>query len=209
MQYLEMITASKTWECPKTGVYKITCVGGGASGGYTASATVIYAPVSGGITSFGDLVTAAGGGGEQSGCAGPAEQEYGGIGGYTPYSFGGAGGIKCDSAYNLSPATGNGGNNGWTGTGYGASGGGFNYLRVTCYSPSPTEMIQGIFTLAVGDSYEVTIGEGGDILTPAADGTLTDMAGVAVTSSYASSIAKYCTNGRSGVCVVQYLGQDY
>ncbi|MCD7730456.1 MAG: hypothetical protein LUI05_03045 [Oscillospiraceae bacterium] len=208
MQYLEMITASKTWECPKTGVYKITCVGGGASGGYTASATEIYAPVSGGITSFGDLVTAAGGGYDE-GCLNMGSNidvDYGGMGGYTPYSFGGTGAL-----YNTLGSTGNGGLTGFPGTGYGASGSGylFSINEVKMPLPSPTEMIQGIFTLVAGDSYEVTIGEGGDILTPAADLTLTDTAGAAVTSSYASNIAKYCTNGRSGVCVVQYLGQDY
>lgn len=61
MQYLHYIEESKSWTCPKSGVWKVICVGGGASGGYYGSASKIIAQHTGGMTSFGSYLSAQGG----------------------------------------------------------------------------------------------------------------------------------------------------
>ena len=92
---LEVIEATKNWVCPATGYYLITAVAGGGT--------------TGGATSFGTYLTAAG--------AGPATAGYGGAGGYTLDGvYGGAGG------YNTTSPTKNGGYINTKGSGYGAGG---------------------------------------------------------------------------------------
>ena len=61
MQYLHYIEESKTWTCPKSGVWKVICVGGGASGGYYGLSSRIIAQHTGGTTSFGSYLSAQGG----------------------------------------------------------------------------------------------------------------------------------------------------
>lgn len=61
MQYLHYIEESKSWTCPKTGVWKVICVGGGASGGYYGKSSMITAQHTGGTTSFGSYLSAQGG----------------------------------------------------------------------------------------------------------------------------------------------------
>ena len=61
MQYLHYIEESKSWTCPKSGVWKVICVGGGASGGYYESLSKIVAQHTGGTTSFGSYLSAQGG----------------------------------------------------------------------------------------------------------------------------------------------------
>lgn len=63
MQYLHYIEESKSWICPKSGVWKIICVGGGASGGFSvreAGGKQIIQH-SGETTSFGSYISAFGG----------------------------------------------------------------------------------------------------------------------------------------------------
>ena len=50
MVYCETIEESKTWVCPKGGVWKIICIGGGGAG--AANNTI---GGSGGTTSFGSI----------------------------------------------------------------------------------------------------------------------------------------------------------
>lgn len=61
MQYLHYIEESKSWTCPKSGVWKVICVGGGASGGYYGASSGITAQHTGGTTSFGSYLSAEGG----------------------------------------------------------------------------------------------------------------------------------------------------
>lgn len=61
MQYLHYVEESKSWTCPKTGVWKVICVGGGASGGYYGLSSKIVAQHTGGTTSFGSYLSAQGG----------------------------------------------------------------------------------------------------------------------------------------------------
>lgn len=63
MQYIQYIEESKTWKCPKTGKYKVICVGGGGTGIlYTTSTEVDsqYIYQNGKPTSFGSYLTANG-----------------------------------------------------------------------------------------------------------------------------------------------------
>jgi len=60
MQYIEYIEESKTWTCPKTGKWKVICVGGGGAGD-CLSGGIHTAGVNGSATSFGTYLIAAGG----------------------------------------------------------------------------------------------------------------------------------------------------
>lgn len=62
MQYIQYIESTQLWKCPKTGKYKITCVGGGTGVLYTTSneASSPYLFQNGGPTSFGNYITASG-----------------------------------------------------------------------------------------------------------------------------------------------------
>lgn len=78
----EILTADGTYTVPHSGWYKITCIGGGGSGGSTTSVTVPalgYGGNQGGITIFGTYISAFGGSG----------------GGGSSHSFYGSGGGGC------------------------------------------------------------------------------------------------------------------
>lgn len=63
MNYINYIEENQTWKCPRSGKYKVTCVGGGGTGIlYTQSAEVdkAYFYQNGGATSFGSYLTAMG-----------------------------------------------------------------------------------------------------------------------------------------------------
>ena len=61
MQYLHYIEESKSWTCPKSGIWKVICVGGGASGGYYIIPSIATVQHTGGTTSFGSYLSAEGG----------------------------------------------------------------------------------------------------------------------------------------------------
>lgn len=73
MDYIQYIEESQTWKCPKTGKWKVTCVGGGASGtaccnfkirfGNGNEQNIYYCILNatGGASSFGDHISASGG----------------------------------------------------------------------------------------------------------------------------------------------------
>ena len=119
MQYIQYIEESKTWVCPKTGKYKVICVGGGGTGIlYTTSTEVAsqYIYQNGTPTSFGSYLTANG-----SQISNPKSTLYtdvptdnssnaknltnythiGGYGGYDGNSYGGTPeSIFCNGVYN-------------------------------------------------------------------------------------------------------------
>ena len=61
MVYCETIEESKTWVCPKSGIWKVICVGGGGAGLSYASESTNYIGTAGGTTSFGSILSASGG----------------------------------------------------------------------------------------------------------------------------------------------------
>ena len=80
MQYIQYIEESQIWKCPKSGKWKVICVGGGSSGGgaFIVSATCTFSTqvyvngqpidslsydsqIPGGMTSFGTYISANGG----------------------------------------------------------------------------------------------------------------------------------------------------
>ena len=64
MKHIHYIKSSQEWVCPKSGKWKIICIGGGSSGGMglsLGSAAPMAVHNRGGATSFGSYLTAAGG----------------------------------------------------------------------------------------------------------------------------------------------------
>lgn len=158
MTYYERITASKTWTCPKTGRYKIICVGGGASGGARPSNSEALKQNSGGTTSFGSYVSASGGSTVTSSVKGMG---VGGFGGYTGIAYGGAGGMALGSNVSSSPAL-NGGMVGYTGVGYGAGGGIITDSFTNHIAPGKCGDLKVIeLDLTANQSILCTIGTGG------------------------------------------------
>ena len=186
MTYCEMITASKTWSCPKAGRWKIICVGGGASGGIgTISGTAeTVQQNAGGTTSFGSYLSALGG---TKDLHGGNYDFVGGHGGYTGISYGGAGGIQVSKTSFTSPVI-NGGLPRTTGIGYGAGGG-------SSISGSDNRPISGKcgefkcieLDLTAGQSIACTIGVGGAAI------------------PVSTNINMYATAGNSGVIVVRFI----
>lgn len=146
MNYFEVITANKTWVCPKAGIYKIIAVGGGSACGFKSYNQYIsgyfYDMInSGRNTTFGNKLTAKGG--VSQAWANPYTmtsfndsytQSFGGDGGYTLGQYGGAGGLFDSSTKTITPPSINGGIVGLSGMGYGAGGGsnmGYTTSRLT------------------------------------------------------------------------------
>ena len=121
MQYLHYIEESKSWTCPKSGVWKVICVGGGATACLQSQEAAGYLGFQGGSTSFGSYV-AADGGIFASGL--PQVQGFGGQSGFDGVNYGStpvvhyassSAGFAFSGGVSL-PTYG-------TGFGYGASGG--------------------------------------------------------------------------------------
>lgn len=152
MTYCEMITASKTWTCPKAGRWKIICVGGGASGGIGNPLT----QNAGGTTSFGSLLSALGG---KKSTIGTSVRDIGGEGGYTGLNYGGAGAIVASSSNYCSGASLNGGQPAQAGIGYGAGGGAKHSSFVAGGKCGELKIIE--LDLTLNQSIACTVGLGG------------------------------------------------
>lgn len=189
MNYFEVITATKNWTCPKSGVYKIIAVGGGSSHAVrcdfattTLASETLYTV--GGVTTFGSILTAKGG--VPSGIAELVRNSSkgwiplkGGAGGYTLQNYGGEGGMAANDGSILTPPTINGGNPGYRGHGYGAGGaiasyenkhnwtqsvGGSNKtVYVVGIGSAAGELSEIITDIQEGTSYNCEIGDGGAI----------------------------------------------
>lgn len=179
MVYCETIETSKTWTCPKSGIWKVICVGGGGAGlsYYNDSANSIG--TAGGTTSFGSILSASGG----------------------------ISGIDInknkieidDSTYSIRYVVGINGYNGagvygaesgeYIGSGYGASGGaGYTNSKLKVrHSGLPGDVKSVITDISEGTSIACTIGSGGTV------------------TNKGSSIA---FPGKSGAIIVQYLGSE-
>lgn len=186
--YCETIESSKTWTCPKTGVWKVICIGGGGGGyGYSKQKPTEYKAQggSGGSTSFGSYLSAAGG---SAGSSEKAANCYKESGNY----FCGAAGID---GYNGASGYGAVNSNKATGTGYGASGGalcGSTTFAGVSAPGDPGDVKMCIMDLTVNATVSCTVGAAG--------------AGAAHSTnpSYATAYA-----GKAGAIIVQYLGSSF
>lgn len=184
IKLLEYIEESKTWVCPKSGIWKVICVGAGGTGHASVSSggtTATLDGISGGATSFGTYCSAAGGqGGSESICLSSLNN--------TTESAGLNGFIGDLSRYADSAKRYNGNmtvNVFYTGLGYGASGG----AKSTSKSAPgcPGKLKTTILNIEQGTSVPCTIGVSSNTITESAIGT------------------SYC--GTNGVIIVQYIGE--
>lgn len=223
MNHFEVITANRTWICPKTGVYKIIAVGGGSS---AAMKFVSSSPddtksicIPGGITSFGNKLTAKGGtvytetGYFQISRSSLQNPEgFGGAGGYNLQTYGGVGGFYIGST--LMPPTYNGGFLFLPGHGYGSGGavGCLNTfvdvgnIRYTYWLKSSVsgELAEMILDIESGESIVCTIGSGGVL-------SHSNIAALFSSTSVTEEILKQrimLADGKSGCIVVEYLGES-
>lgn len=138
MVYMETIEESKTWVCPKSGVWKVICIGGGGAG---LCNTIVGG--SGGTTSFGSILSANGG---------AAASENVSTNAYSSNGYNGA--VEYGSSNNMFR----------TGLGYGASGIGYPNVAgsTKIYSGRPGELKSVIIDISEGTSIPCTIGSGGE-----------------------------------------------
>ena len=186
MTHIEWIESSKTWTCPKSGKYKVICVGGGASGGGKFSSSGTYLPtIAGGTTSFGTILSAAGGASDNSNAALSNTSKVSGYGGFTGISYGGIPSfIYSGDTPMFTLGTGNAGIAGaGVSNGYGAGGGASSAVNIVI--PGRAGSIKTtIVDIEAGEAITCTIGAGG--------------VGGSGTSQTAT--------GAKGVIVVQFLG---
>ena len=182
MVYCETIETSKTWTCPKSGVWKVICVGGGGAGLSYYNDTSYSTGTAGGTTSFGSILSASGG---ISGTDVNKDKI-----------------VMADSNYSIRYAMGINGYNGagvygaesgeYIGSGYGASGGA-GYVNANSkvrHSGLPGDVKSVITDISEGTSIACTIGAGGTVTTNG------------------SSSASIAFPGKSGAIIVQYLGSE-
>lgn len=226
MQQVYWIKSSQTWTCPKAGVWKIVCVGGGASGGVTFSPNVSALQSTGGTTSFGSLLSAPGGTIESVCSIGV--KSCGGYGGYDGMNYGGVSMMASRSASGsdttfLSSATGNGGTIGSPGLGYGAGGGVGQVYQISTKNGTQSNnsniyavpgkcggMTMGIFDLALNQSMSCTIGTSvkpsitaSTLIQQFKKGSpnITEIA-----DAVATQVAAAVTAGTAGVIYIEFLG---
>lgn len=181
MVYCETIETSKTWTCPKSGVWKVICVGGGGAGVSYYDDNANSIGTAGGTTSFGSILSASGG---ISGADVDKDKNK-----------------LSDSNYSIRRAMGINGYNGagvygaesgeYIGAGYGASGGaGYNNNVTSYHSGLPGDVKSVITDISEGTSIACTIGAGGTVTF--------------------NGINKVCIAfpGKSGAIIVQYLGSE-
>lgn len=138
MGYMKVIEADTTWECPRTGSYKIICVAGGEGGANNYGVKSF-----GGSTSFGNYLTASGcWGGMNSGIY-TTSYQFPGRNGYTFLNYGDYDQTNSSSVTSVVTSIGYGGG------GSGPNPGGCGKLKMS------------IVTLNKGDTVNCVVGEGG------------------------------------------------
>lgn len=182
MVYCETIEESKTWTCPKSGIWKVICVGGGGAGSAHNAAVVLAIGTSGKTTSFGNYISAVGG---------ISGEDINGGSNHTRAANTPAFGIN---GYNGAAEYGSPSGD-YIGTGYGASGGAYSKDGAISNAGLPGNVKSIIIDIDAGTSIPCTIGAGGSVTKT---GTGNDS-------------AKAGTNawpGKSGAIIVQYLGSE-
>lgn len=218
MKYVEWIKESKTYICPKTGVYKIICVGGGASGGFIGQNGKTIGSA-GSATSFGNILSANGGSVDFS-IPLSTKAITGGQSGYD--------GVNYASSPLLYISEGSiviGGNSVAgieTGHGYGAGGGaiGSEVLYKTSGSSNMSfkifpasgrcgKMESTIVDLNEGQTVACTIGKGGT--KNLTDGDIVSLINASTAITLVNSletVKSNIKNGAYGLIIVQYLGES-
>jgi hypothetical protein len=240
MKYFEVITASKTWTCPKSGIYKIIAVGGGSSHavrcdfGTTASSVSETLYTAGGVTSFGNILTAKGGvPSKLSECKSSTTKGVipikGGAGGYTLQNYGGEGGMSFDDGAVLLPPTINGGCPGYRGLGYGAGGAVSSYVNTHQWTQSVSGSNRTIYIVGIGSAagelseiitdiqsgtqYSCTIGSGGAVNNDMFKAMCSRL-GIELDenrrehSTAMNVFGSLSLPGRNGCIVIEYLGES-
>lgn len=238
MNHFEVITASKTWTCPKTGIYKIIAVGGGSSGAIYATFSNITAKkvnskvvcTAGGNTTFGSLLTAKGGNITaysqiDYGNTSSTQQLFGGAGGYTLQNYGGIGGYM-EIYHNVQPTI-NGGFPGYPGNGYGAGGtigaklksfdntiGENRYeFKLVPFGSMVGDLNELICDIAINTSYACAIGSGGTVTASALQSVVSAVDSSMVSNTNIAALISTAVNfsraGKIGCIVIEYLGESY
>ena len=233
MNHFEVITASKTWTCPKTGIYKIIAVGGGSSSAFSFAQSSASKMVcaSGGNTTFGTKLTAIGGANPVYISSIANGIVFGGAGGYTLQNYGGEGALYLGSQC-VMPPTLNGGAPGIHGRGYGAGGANSKYfssgvsitvsgnrrdMSVHNLPNKAGELNELICDISVNESIACTIGAGGALsaaVVSSAIKTVYSFSDSEYTAQTAlveatSAIIANDRPGKSGCIVIEYLGESY
>ena len=233
MQYLHYIEESKSWTCPKSGVWKVICVGGGATACLKSNEAAGYLGFQGGSTSFGTYVSADGG---AFASGSPQVQRFGGQSGFdgvnygsTPMIFSDSGGVAGGASL---PTYG-------TGFGHGASGGikltqsvslqittsnttsnnGKYQIPFSCQAGTCGKIKSAIIDLADSESIACTVGKGGDIKSLSNDDAkikeilysmMRDGKTYSITDlgNAKTFVNDYMSNGSDGVIILQYLGEN-
>lgn len=218
MQYLHYIEESKSWTCPKSGVWKVICVGGGASGGYYGALSKIVAQHTGGTTSFGSYLSAQGG---AKRCVpnpsnGQISKDYTS----SPFEVGSYGMAMGQIGYDgTNCAVTDGGNHG-----YGAGGDAYiSDFAIFRKDGRTSDQVKGVnvggtcgkvksivIDIEQGTSVACTIGKGGSNIFN--DDDIKDFANKSdgfggIQGGY-EAFGKQFTSGNDGVIILQYLGEN-
>lgn len=212
MQYIYYLEESQTWVCPKSGRWKVICVGGGSSGtfGYSNGSDDGWMyPVYGESTSFGNYLSAVGGEAITAFNVYSKPDIANGIGGYDLFQYGGAGSDRL------------GGHDGTAGYGYGA-GGGAKKAKVR-YTGSSSGILTiypvsgecggirtGTFDLNINESIICTVGKSNIINEDDFTNSALTLANLIYSGSTISKITEpfsSYTPGHDGVIILQYLGE--
>ena len=180
MVYSEIIKLSKTYTPPKSGIYKIICIGGGGAG-YADVTTAAITSEAGKTTSFGTYISANGGASGENvvnlnGTGTASNLQTTERGGFDS----GKNGFDGACAYGASSGAA-------IGYGYGASGGAYATNNTKYISGQAGEVASIIMELDKSDVVACTIGAGGK----------------GSAGSYA-----YAWGGADGAIIVQYLGES-
>ena len=179
MVYSETIRANKTWVCPKTGVYKVICVGGGGSGAASLknASDAVTSGTAGGTTAFGTYLSATGG------ATGADAYAKGFI----------SNGGSAINGYNGASVYGTPNTASVTGCGYGASGAAYTKTAIALATGGqPGEVCSGIFDIEAGRQVACTIGKGG----------------TGATANESTGALACCYPGAAGAIMIQYLGNN-
>ena len=216
MKYVEWIKESKTYTCPKAGVYKIICVGGGASGGIIGSNGKMIG-FAGSATSFGGILSADGGTVTTNSIAAIA----GGQSGYDGVNYASSPLLATTDSNCLIAIGGNSVAGIETGHGYGAGGGASgstiqykvggtsNFINMLPASGRCGKMESTIVDLNEGQIVACTIGNGGTVELTDDDIKSFMDAGTSIILETTSETVKSGTkSGADGLIIVQYLGEN-
>lgn len=233
MQRIYTIKSSQTWTCPKSGAWRIICVGGGSSGGLMISNNGTSLVINnGGTTSFGSILSASGGIStikDDTLMSSTGAFFVGGFGGYNGINYGGIpqslfNYTNTDSIF-VSNGTLNGGHYKTQGIGFGAGGAsartGIKTIReingvdsdgsITAF-PLPGicgEMEMTIYDINQGTAVSCTIGQGGviPIYNNAINSILTAMGFKGYPASVnGKNLSTSISAGKNGVIHLEYLG---